>query len=414
MARKNDIIEGRGQDAPWRTTPEGQIDLFCDRVRADPALQEALRKPDDPDQFIALVLIAARDRGFALGSEDVREGMRGRIPGMPAIIDMGERQTALPPQGWFPFSTFWRDGELYVQWTYFGAQPLTQPLFESDVQLHMRKPFNRLIRYATPITMLAEWLRLHPPLRPSGFIFHASRCGSTLVSQMLAALPRNLVISEAGAIDGVVRARQLRPDLSEDQHILWLRWMIGALGQSRTGIERDCFIKFDALHTMALPLFRIAYPDVPWIFLYRDPVEVLVSHLSQSGFHVLAGADPYLSDIDPSSAMGHPEDFCAQALALVCETALRNSGSGKSLLVNYRQLPQAMWTAIMPHFGTECSDQDRDAMANVARFDAKIPNVAFKPDVEAKQWQASASLRAAAGEFVGEIYRRLEVLRTDL
>ncbi len=411
MERTDDKDAGQPQDATRAATTARPIDQFCDRVRADPSLQEALRQPDDVEPFVALVLATARGCGFALGSDDVKAGMRGRLPGMPAIIDMGERETALPPRGWLPFGAFWRNGELYVQWIYFGAQRLTQPLYESEIQLCMRKPFNRLIRYATPIVKLAEWLRLHPPLRPNGFIFHMSRCGSTLVSQMLAALPRNVVIAEAQAIDAAVRARQMRPDTSEDLHVLWLQWMIGAFGQPRGGDESGYFIKLDALHTFALPLFVRAFPDVPWLFLYRDPVEVLVSHLQKPGFQALAGADPYLSGIDPSGVADHPEDFCAQALGRICAAALQQSGSGKSLLVDYRRLPEAVATMVAPHFGLACSDQDRDAMAMAAHFDAKMPKSAFTPDSDAKQRHATASLRAAADAHVGEIYRRLEVLR---
>ena len=40
-----------------------------------------------------------------------------------------------------------------------------------------------------------------------------SRCGSTLVSQMLAALPQNIVISEAAPIDAVVQLNRAQPDL---------------------------------------------------------------------------------------------------------------------------------------------------------------------------------------------------------
>jgi hypothetical protein len=411
MEGMNDGAAGQPQDAPRTAATARPIDQFCDRVRADPSLQETLRQPDDVEPFVALVLSAARDCGLALSADDVKAAMRSRLPGIPAIIDVGERETALPPRGWFPFGAFWRNGQLYVQWTYFGAQRLTQPLYENEVQLHMRKPFNCLIRYATPITKLAEWLRLHPPLQPSGFIFHMSRCGSTLVSRMLAAQPRNVVIAEAKAIDAAVRARQMRPDMSEDQHVLWLRWMIGAFGQPRVGDERGYFIKLDALHTIALPLFARAFPEVPWIFLYREPVEVMVSHLQLPGIQALAGADPYLAGIDPSGVVDHPEDFCAQAFGRICAAALQRSGNGKSLLINFRQLPAAMETMVAPHFGLACSDQDRDAMAEAARFNAKMPDSAFTPDSDAKQRYASAALRSAAEQHVGEIYRRLEAVR---
>jgi hypothetical protein len=387
------------------------IDLFRDCVRARPSLQQTLLQPDDEAEFIARALEAARDCGFALDAGDIKAAMRGRLSGMPAIVDMGDRETGLPPEGWFPSGAFWRGGRLYVQWAHFGSRRLTQPLYETDIQLRLRKPFNRLIRYATPIDRLAEWLTLRPPLRPDGFIFHVSRCGSTLVSQMLAALPQHLVISEAGALDAVVRAPQLHPGMSEQLHLQWLRWMIGALGQPRAGSESAYFIKFDALHTMALPLLVRAFPDVPRLFLYRDPVEVLASHLREPGFHVLAGADPYLSGIDYSDVMEHPENFGARVLARLCGAALQQAADSRMLLLNYRQLPQAVWSKVAPHFGVACSADGREAMAEAARFDAKVQGVEFVADAEAKQRTASASLRAEADKQVGELYRRLEALR---
>lgn len=394
-----------------KDAPAAPVDLFCERVRADASLRERLLQPDDEGEFITLAQAVARECGFALGAGEIKAAMRGRLPGMPAVIDAGDRETGLPPAGWLPSGAFWRGDRLYVQWTHFGAQRLTQPLYETDLQRRMRKPFNRLIRYSTPIDRLAEWLSEHPPLRPNGFIFHVSRCGSTLLSQMLAALPRHLVISEAGALDAVVRARQMRPALAEQQHVQWLHWMIGALGQPRTGNESGYFIKLDALHTMDLPLFARTFPDVPRLFLYRDPVEVLVSHLDEPGFHVLAGADPYLFGIDHTGVMEHPENFCAAVLARICAVALPQAEAGNVRVLNYRQLPQAAWMQAATHFGIDCTAADRDAMAQAARFDAKAPGLAFTSDVAGKQHAASAAVRAAAAREVGELYRRLEVLR---
>jgi hypothetical protein len=318
----------------------------------------------------------------------------------------------LPPEGWLPSGAFWRNRRLFVRWAFFGEQRLTEPFFEGDVQRATRKPFNRLIRYATPIDKLAEWLRDYPGLQPNGFIFHMSRCGSTLVSQMLATLARNVVVSEASPIDAVVRAPQMLPGLSDDQHVLWLRSIVGALGRPRAGNEQNYFIKLDSWHTLALPLFQRAFPDVPWIFMYRDPVEVLVSQLRIPGWQMVPGAvDPILLGSPSSDGALNPQIYRAHVLARVCEPVLEHHGAGKSLLINYRQLPEAVWTAIMPHFGVAYGDHDRDAMARVARYDAKTRSFEFTPDSEAKQREATAPVRAVADERIGEIYRRLEVLR---
>src|SRR2546430_1503974 len=86
---------------------------------------------------------------------------------------------------------------------------------------------------------------------------------------------------------------------------------------------------------------------------------------------------------------------------------LRLQLGGLLLVVNYRQLPEALWTTIMPYFGAECSDGDRVAMTEAARHDAKTPSFEFTPDAAGKQREATASTRSVADERLGEIYRRL-------
>jgi hypothetical protein len=65
--------------------------------------------------------------------------------------------------------------------------------------------------------------------------------------------------------------------------------MISALGQARSEVPDRYLIKLDAWHIRRLPLFRAAFPDVPWIFTYRDPAEVLV--------------------VDPAGPAGEPRSY---------------------------------------------------------------------------------------------------------
>jgi len=62
----------------------------------------------------------------------------------------------------------------------------------------LNTPFNQLFCDRTPLAALGDYAASNPGIAPDGFIFHVSRCGSTLVSQMLAALPDSIVLSEAG------------------------------------------------------------------------------------------------------------------------------------------------------------------------------------------------------------------------
>src|SRR6185437_2103705 len=147
-----------------------------------------------------------------------------------------------PGKGWVPLDAGWRAGEFCVDWCHLGDAPLREPFFDDTLAKCLALPFNQLFRPRTAIAALGDWARSEPGLAPSGFIFHMSRCGSTLVAQMLAALARSVVLAEAGPIDAVLRAADGREAPDDDRRALWLRWMVSALGQRRRGDEDRLFI----------------------------------------------------------------------------------------------------------------------------------------------------------------------------
>ena len=184
--------------------------------------------------------------------------------------------------GWLPIRVFWRDGALRVDWCYFGNTRLKDPFFRDSVIVALRQPFNQAFRRDTSIAELQEWRHASPGLAPTAFLFHASRCGSTLIAQMLAALDSHTVISEPPMLDTILRARYLAPGIDEDSQIEWLRALVSSLAQARNG-ETGFVIKLDAWNVFELGLMRKAFPATPWVYLYRDPLEIAVSQLRERG-----------------------------------------------------------------------------------------------------------------------------------
>jgi hypothetical protein len=123
------------------------------------------------------------------------------------------------------------------------------------------------------------------------------------------------------------------------------------------------------------------------------------------------GIGPDLYGLTRVYGPGTAEDYYAQVLAKVTAPAVAQYASGGALLVNYRQLPDALFTAILPHFGVQCGEADRAAMTEAARYDAKVPGFEFAPDSGAKQQTATPTTRAAADRWLSDLYRRLETLR---
>ncbi|MFY9611018.1 MAG: sulfotransferase family protein [Blastocatellia bacterium] len=316
-------------------------------------------------------------------------------------------------RGWVPIRVYWEGSRPLIDWCWVGTRPYAEPFFNQTIDAALQLPFSSMFRPQTSLDTLAEHHAIEPGLHPRGFIFHMSRCGSTLVSQLLAALAGSVVLSESGPIDSVLRAKFRDPLLSDQRRAEWLRWMVSALAQRRSGDEKQLFIKFDSWSALDLPLIHRAYPDVPWIFLYRNPVEVLASQLARRGAHMVPGAiEPELFGMTVSEAYDmQPEQYCARVLACACEAALSHQRSFGGMMINYEQLPEAAWTEIPDFFRVEHASSDLETLRRVAQFDAKNPSVEFTSDLKAKRVTATAAVLQAVEHWLSPVYERLEAAR---
>jgi hypothetical protein len=302
--------------------------------------------------------------------------------------------------GWTPVRARPREGELVVEWRWLDNAPFREPFFSDTVQLALERPFTLLFPRETRIDELAVG---EPGVEPNGFIFHMSRCGSTLVTQMLAAVPEFLVLSEPLLVNDVLRA-----PASDDERIRRVQLAVAALGRRRSGRERAYVLKLDGWATHDLPLIRRAFPETPWIFLSREPVEVLVSHRRQSGMQMLpAVVAPELFGLDLASAATMPfEDYGARVLGAICRQALAHRDE-RALFLDYRELPAAVFDRVIAWFGVACTDADRVAMEAATRRDAKVPSRMFVDDTRAKAEAATRELRAAVDRWARPAYEEL-------
>jgi aspartyl/asparaginyl beta-hydroxylase len=366
---------------------------------SDPALQRRLRVIADEREFIKTVVRLGRERGYAFGQAEVTSA-RG------FLSSAAETPAACPPAAWLPVRVTYQDARPRAEWVYFASRRHPEPFFADAVRHALRSPFVRALRHQGPLVS-------HAGLAPSGFILHMSRCGSTLISRMLAALDRALVISEAPAIDDVLQADVHVPGVREDEQVQWLRAVVSALGQAQAGQELY-FIKLDAWHIHKLPLLRRAFPTTPWSFVYREPLEVLVSHLRHPGQFALPGAmAPALLAMDVAEITNvSREVWCARVLAGFCRAALRVCTPMGGLCVNYNQLPEAVWTTLATHWGITFSPHEVTHMREATSFDAKRPGLRFQPDAHQKQREATHDIRALAASLLTPLYLELERCRS--
>ena len=304
-------------------------------------------------------------------------------------------------RSWTPARLAFEAASWKVNWclpgegAYFGS-----PFWSEDVSKWTRHPFNLLFGLSTGLDALGSLALESPGMAPSGLIFHLSRCGSTLLSQMLASSERNLVVSEGVPLDVALRARSFDASLPEEAAQSLLRNMTSVLGRPRRESETRFFLKLDAWHLLEWRRFAGLFPGVPWTVVWRDPVEILVSHARRPGMQmrpeVLA---PSLFGLSANDARDETS-YRAQVLGRLAQSAVDAlEGWSGGCALAYSSLPRGAFRLIETHFGVGLSREECAGMEAATRVHAKAPRRSFQPDTPEKQAQATPDQRAACERF---------------
>ncbi|MFC3579895.1 sulfotransferase [Sphingomonas hylomeconis] len=386
---------------------DGTLADFRALVLADPSLQARLGAIDRPDDYLAAMLASAAAQGLPLDPAAAQQAMGGGAPGIGRRMAAPVSLDRWPLPGWRPARSIATGAAPAFDWAWFGTQAPVQPFYDEAARQAATRPFSAMFRARTTFDTLVSGAPAPPAATPAGFVFHMSRCGSTLVAQMLAAVAHHIVLAEPEPLDAVVQWG-VASAMPLPARVSALRAMIAALAGDLTG--KRLFVKLDSWHVLALPLFRAAFPDVPWIFLYRDPIEVMVSHSRMPGIQTVAGLLPDHLFGSAGAAMPR-EEYCAHVLHRILQAVLDHWPSGGGLLVDYAELPAAMAQRIPGHFGFTPDASESAAMRSVPGRHAKFPGAPFVADAAGKRAAASAAIRAAVAPCLDPVHARLSALR---
>jgi hypothetical protein len=194
-----------------------------------------------------------------------------------------------------------------------------------------------------------------------------------------------------------------------DPHGQLFRTILAALSQPR-GDDRDVVIKLDAWHAMALPKIT-ALADTPWLFVYRDPCDVLVSHAREPGRHTIPGMLPaaWFGSISHAHAAAALTDYAAHVIGAICSAVVPHASAAN--LVNYSELPDAIAARIAPLFGLAAADARSSELETALSRHAKRPYEPFADDRAAKRSAINDTLRDAAQHRIEPQYAALETIR---
>jgi hypothetical protein len=101
-------------------------------------------------------------------------------------------------------------------------------------------------------------------------------------------------------------------------------------------------------------------------------------------------------------------EFIARILGRIFEAGLEGCRTFGGRPVNYRELPDALWTSLAADFGVATDAITVAALRDAARPDAKNPQFEFVRDTERKLRASSAELVHAVDRWVAPAYEALE------
>ena len=315
-------------------------------------------------------------------------------------------------KGWLPVDAVVVDGRPGLWWMEMKDVSLDEPFFQQTVDRVKTKKRGELF---TEFDVLLQLEKVLESVPPTGFIFHSSRCGSTLVANACRAIANSIVLSEAPAIDKLI-ARFFTDVNKEWLYSVFLRGVVHALGQRRSGNEQHLFIKFACTSFAQIERIMRIWPHVPWLFLYRDPIETIMSNIKSppswlldDDWRVLAS----ISGVSPNEVAAMSlEERCARSIGAFYSRAVALAND-KSMLLNYNQLSVPVISSVLEFFNVSPSTQELEAIARASGVYSKEVSRTrpFEDDAGAKQKLASDLVREVAARWSNEPYQRLEEKR---
>lgn len=298
-------------------------------------------------------------------------------------------------QNWVPLRLIPDENGVLVEWIHTGEKTFTEPFFEDSIAAIRRNTPRRLFRSVSTPDMLIEWAAEITFVPPAAIIFHVSRCGSTLLTQLLCTDPQNIVLSEVPLLDEILRLPFKNNEWREEKIINCLQAAVKFYAQVRNGAEQRFFIKTDSWHVHFYDLWRRAFPEVPFVLLYRNPAGVVRSQQKKPGLHAIPGLiEPELFGFDETPELNLDQHLARVLISYYKKMLSIAAVDPHTLLFDYRDGITTLAGRLYQLAGLVISPALQRRFELRSRFDAKEPartfDAADKEDAEIPGYLAPA------------------------
>lgn len=300
---------------------------------------------------------------------------------------------------------------------FIGERGLEEPFFSQTVA-NIRERDPAILEMETDLATLVKEQVSRRIEAPAAFIFHISRCGSTLVCNGLKAATNVQIVAEADPICRLFapclpNIEQIDKVRMEEEREQLARRLADIFSTYRFGSNHQpIVVKFTSQNTLSLRVIRRIWPTVPSLYVIRYPVEVMVSNLRMGG---LARFTDYPSEarsiagIDPTVSISQicTEEFCARVIGRYLQM-FAETLSGLVRIVDYNDInPQSILEiARFFHLDTAlCSAELNGVFQTYSKDPCRLKH--FVDDRGLKRTSATVQVMEAAERWTFAEYSRL-------
>jgi hypothetical protein len=295
---------------------------------------------------------------------------------------MSNSQSAL--KSWIPYKISQYQDTHLCHWLNTFNEPYDEPFFDGTLAKIKALRHSHSLNVVSELQMLAHWAPQKGFIEPTAFIFHVSRCGSTLMSQLLGLDNKVISLAEVPFFDNLMRlpyqhARYIHTDVEQ-----LLPCALNFYGQQRIGEEQYLVIKTDSWHVFLYQQLRKLYPLTPFILLYRQPAQVFASHAKQRGMQAVPGLiEPQIFGFAPGEAEAMNQDqYLAEVISRYYKQYLTIARQDPmAILVNYEEGMMPIIERICPFINYMPHGDVKKKMAERSLYHSKHPAQVFSGDL---------------------------------
>lgn len=312
-------------------------------------------------------------------------------------IDDSVKMTGL----WLPYR--YQPQFKLVHWL-LPAGHATEPFQDEYISRCRQQLFNQIFQPRSTLNMAIQQGKALVAVQPAGFIFHLSRCGSTLMSGCLSELANTCVFSESPLLTELLLDNQLTVDAQQKTVSAFINLQAAVFPE-----RPKMIIKWNAWDIFKWELIHNVYPQVPVIFLVRDPLEILASHQKAAGRHMVF--DRSMEHFHPIFSNGDESLTLLEKRISVLTCLLHKMRDvffpSRIKVLDYRQLDIDNIFAAIDYFGLGNCDAVAEKIRNRMQFHSKSPGQIFTQDTRQKQ-------HCFRPEEREKIYQQLNSIYLDL